>query len=60
MKTKRLPWCSITVHGFMDSPVAWQHDHGFCSNGDNLYTLLMFENEDYWQYSAIGAYDFCP
>ncbi|XP_053402543.1 ribonuclease P protein subunit p40-like isoform X2 [Mercenaria mercenaria] len=60
MKEKKLPWCSVTVNGFMDTPLSWQNDHGFHRNGDNLYTLLMFKNEDYWLFSAIGGCDICP
>ena len=60
MKEKNLPWCSVTVHGFMDTPIAWKYDHGFHRNGDNLYTLLMFKSEDYWLFSGIGGSDICP
>ncbi|XP_052805214.1 ribonuclease P protein subunit p40-like [Mya arenaria] len=55
-----LRWCSVTVHGYQDTPVTWQHDHGFHSNGDNLYTFVIFKNEEYWQYQAIGPIDTCP
>jgi ribonuclease P/MRP protein subunit RPP40 len=60
MKEKNLPWCSVTVHGFMDTPLSWKYDHGFHRNGDNLYTLLMFRNEDYWMFSGVGGSDICP
>lgn len=54
---KELPWCSITVHGFADSPVTRKlQEHGFSNNGDNLYTYVMFP-EGTWSYSALGARD---
>ncbi|KAL3860288.1 hypothetical protein ACJMK2_010429 [Sinanodonta woodiana] len=55
-----LPWVSLTVHGFMDCPVSWgQREHSFYNNGDNLYTFVIFPNNDYWLYSAIGSKDVC-
>ncbi|XP_052265177.1 ribonuclease P protein subunit p40-like isoform X2 [Dreissena polymorpha] len=59
MQTKDQRWCSVTVHGFMDAPVAWRRDHGFHSNGDNLYTFVLFQNGDYWQIRALGPQDNC-
>ena len=54
---KELPWCSITVHGFADSPVTRKlQEHGFYSNGDNLYTYVMFP-QGTWSYSALGGRD---
>ncbi|KAL4234405.1 Ribonuclease P protein subunit p40 [Mactra antiquata] len=60
MKDKKLPWSSVTVHGFVDSPLSWIYDHGFHNNGDNIYTFLMFPNDEYWLYRAIGGQDICP
>ncbi|XP_041376129.1 ribonuclease P protein subunit p40-like isoform X2 [Gigantopelta aegis] len=55
-----IPWASLTVHGFLDSPVSWSHrEHGFHSEGDNSYTFLVFPDQQYWLYSAFGSNDVC-
>lgn len=58
VKSGRLPWISLTVHGFDDSPVSWaSHEHGFRDNGDNLYTFVLLSDDAYWLYTATGAAD---
>ncbi|XP_063441897.1 ribonuclease P protein subunit p40-like [Mytilus trossulus] len=58
MEEWKLPWCSVTVQGFMDSPLSWkQREHGYLNNGDNLYTFIIFPDDSYWLYSAYGSYD---
>ncbi|XP_070701017.1 ribonuclease P protein subunit p40 isoform X2 [Pempheris klunzingeri] len=54
-------WASLTVHGFVDSPVSWGgSEHGFLRGGENFYTLLMFDDHTYQLHLATGAYDGCP
>lgn len=60
MQEKKLPFCCLTVHGFVDSPMSWLQDNAFYKNGDNIYSILVFPNDDYWLYSAIGRNDICP
>ncbi|XP_033626617.1 ribonuclease P protein subunit p40-like [Asterias rubens] len=57
-----MPWASLTVHGFQDSPVSWStKEHGFHKFGDNLYTFFIFPNEQrYWLLMNIGGHDICP
>jgi len=58
MKAEQLPWISVTVHGFTDSPLSWaQHEHGFSDNGDNLYTVVLFPDDHCWLYVATGTRD---
>lgn len=58
---KFTPWLSLTVHGFMDSPVSWgATEHGFLKGGENFYNLVCFKNQDYWLHMATGAHDGCP
>ncbi|XP_072267862.1 ribonuclease P protein subunit p40 [Pyxicephalus adspersus] len=58
---KLSPWASLMVHGFADSPVSWrEREHGFFKGGENLYSLVVFNNEDYWIYLAVGTHDDCP
>ncbi|XP_030629812.1 ribonuclease P protein subunit p40 [Chanos chanos] len=55
------PWLSLTVHGFVDSPVSWgTMEHGFLSSGENFYNFVCFKNQDYWLHMATGALDGCP
>lgn len=36
-----LPWVSLHVQGFADSPVSWDlKEHMFFNDGDNSYTIL--------------------
>ncbi|CAB1317926.1 unnamed protein product [Coregonus sp. 'balchen'] len=54
-------WLSLTVHGFMDSPVAWgDTEHGFLKGGENFYNLVFFQNQDYWLHMGTGSHDRCP
>ncbi|XP_026168917.1 ribonuclease P protein subunit p40 [Mastacembelus armatus] len=54
-------WLSLTVHGFVDSPVSWGgREHGVLRGGENFYTLLMFHDHTYHLHLATGAHDTCP
>ncbi|XP_040001919.1 ribonuclease P protein subunit p40 [Xiphias gladius] len=54
-------WVSLTVHGFVDSPVSWGgSEHGFLRGGENFYTLLMFHDHTYHLHLATGAHNTCP
>ncbi|KAM3929454.1 ribonuclease P protein subunit p40 [Leptodactylus fuscus] len=54
-------WVSLMVHGFADSPISWKEsEHGFFKGGENLYSFVIFNNEDYWLQMAVGTYDGCP
>uniref|UniRef100_A0A3Q0R3D1 Ribonuclease P/MRP 40 subunit n=1 Tax=Amphilophus citrinellus TaxID=61819 RepID=A0A3Q0R3D1_AMPCI len=54
-------WVSMTVHGFVDSPVSWgDREHGFLRGGENFYTLMMFHDHTYQLHLATGAHDACP
>ncbi|XP_066580407.1 ribonuclease P protein subunit p40 [Amia ocellicauda] len=54
-------WSSLTVHGFADSPVSWgTAEHGFHKGGENLYSFVIFKNQDYWLHMVAGAHDGCP
>ncbi|KAK7497717.1 hypothetical protein BaRGS_00011112 [Batillaria attramentaria] len=53
-------WASVTLHGFLDSPVsAKSREHGFFLEGDNVHSFVVFSNKDYWLYSAYGHHDVC-
>ncbi|XP_075933571.1 ribonuclease P protein subunit p40 isoform X2 [Anarhichas minor] len=54
-------WASLTVHGFVDSPVSWGGDeHGVLRGGENFYSLLMFHDHTYHLHLGTGAHDTCP
>ncbi|XP_034534453.1 ribonuclease P protein subunit p40 [Notolabrus celidotus] len=54
-------WASLTVHGFVDSPVSWgDNEHGVLRGGDNFYSLLMVHDQTYYLHQATGAHDTCP
>lgn len=54
-------WASLTVHGFMDSPVSWgENEHGFLTGGENFYSLLLLHGHAYQLHLATGAQDACP
>ncbi|XP_070576027.1 ribonuclease P protein subunit p40-like [Ptychodera flava] len=58
---KAAPWASLTVHGFMDSPVSWKkREHGFYVSGENLYTFVVFPDDRYWLYMTVSSHDTCP
>ncbi|XP_014778332.1 ribonuclease P protein subunit p40 [Octopus bimaculoides] len=53
-----LKWSAMTIHGFTDAPVTWEmREHGFQYNGDNLYTYVVFPDDIYWLYTAVGSLD---
>lgn len=61
IEAKLAPWLALTVHGFQDSPVSWgTAEHGFLSGGENFYTVVLFQNLDYWLCMATGPHDACP
>lgn len=42
-----LPWCSLDVQGFADSPVSWGlKEHNFYTDGDNSYTFVLRPRDD--------------
>ncbi|CAI9593793.1 unnamed protein product [Staurois parvus] len=54
-------WASLMVNGFADSPVSWKEsEHGFFKGGENLYSFVVFNNEDYWLHMAVGTHNGCP
>ncbi|KAM6918640.1 ribonuclease P protein subunit p40 [Xenentodon cancila] len=54
-------WLSVTVHGFVDSPLSWgDREHGFLLGGENFYNLVMFHDQSYHLHLAVGAHDACP
>ncbi|KAL6103656.1 rpp40 [Pungitius sinensis] len=54
-------WASVTVHGFVDSPVSWSgEEHGVLRGGENFYSLLMFQDQTYHLHLGTGAHDTCP
>ncbi|XP_030258998.1 ribonuclease P protein subunit p40 isoform X4 [Sparus aurata] len=54
-------WVSLTVHGFVDSPVSWRgNEHGVLRGGENFYSLLIFHDQTYQLHLATGAHDTCP
>ncbi len=54
-------WATITVHGFVDSPISWQkREHGYRTcGGENLYTFVVFPEDggQYWYIMATGGND---
>ena len=60
MEVQSIPWIALTAHGFVDSPISWKStEHGYHFTGDNTYTYVIFPNDDYWLYVAVGAFDQC-
>ncbi|XP_056148774.1 ribonuclease P protein subunit p40 [Lampris incognitus] len=58
---KLTSWLAMTVHGMADSPVSWgTTEHGFLKGGENFYSLVVFQNHDYWLYMGTGSHDSCP
>ncbi|KAK2586097.1 hypothetical protein KPH14_008378 [Odynerus spinipes] len=42
-----LPWCSLHVQGFLDTPVSWDlKEHTFFIDGDNSYSILFCPNDE--------------
>ncbi|KAG7273900.1 hypothetical protein CRUP_025961 [Coryphaenoides rupestris] len=62
--------CSVTglllpedIYHLLDilRPVSWgTAEHGFLSGGENFYTVVLFQNLDYWLCMATGPHDACP
>ena len=43
----KMPWGSLDVQGFADSPVSWGlKEHNFYVDGDNSYTIVFQSNGD--------------
>jgi ribonucleases P/MRP protein subunit RPP40 len=58
ISTRNLPWISLTAHGFADSPISWSgYEHGYRTNGDNFLTFVIFPNNSFWLYAALGTND---
>ncbi|KAM9321721.1 ribonuclease P protein subunit p40 [Pholidichthys leucotaenia] len=54
-------WVSLTVHGFVDSPVSWgDNEHGVLRGGENFYTVFLFHNQQYHIHLGTGPQDACP
>ncbi|EDO46455.1 predicted protein [Nematostella vectensis] len=57
---RKPPWITLTVWGFADSPVSWSdNEHGFQIAGDNVYTFVLFPDDSYWCFIAMGSHDVC-
>lgn len=51
-----LPWVSLYVQGFADSPVSWGlKEHQFYTNGDNNYVLFLHPSGSYLACSYISS-----
>lgn len=58
VKQGSIPWAAITVWGFADSPVTWGDNlHGFVQSGENDYTFVIFPDDTYWHFAALGSHD---
>ncbi|CAI5746514.1 unnamed protein product [Peronospora destructor] len=57
VRNGELPWGAVTVWGFPDVFVSWRQEHGYLSNGNNNYTLLMLPNDEYFMLQALGPHD---
>ncbi|KAL9975721.1 hypothetical protein ACROYT_G012913 [Oculina patagonica] len=58
VKSNNLPWLAVTVWGFADCPLTWkQNEHGHSVTGENFYTFVIFPNDKYWLYTAMGGHD---
>ncbi|XP_020623915.1 ribonuclease P protein subunit p40-like [Orbicella faveolata] len=58
VKSNGIPWIAVTVWGFTDCPVTWkQNEHGHFFSGENFYTFVIFPNDRYWLYTAMGSHD---
>jgi ribonuclease P/MRP protein subunit RPP40 len=60
-KNPKVPWLSLMIWGFSDSPVSWRdHRHGYFLSGDNNSTVVMFQKEQLWLYRTLGDHDEQP
>ncbi|XP_065827491.1 ribonuclease P protein subunit p40-like [Oscarella lobularis] len=58
VKRESLPWATVTVWGFADSPVGWNlREHGYHLHGDNNYTFVVFPDDTYWLLTTLGTHD---
>eukprot|EP01133_Synstelium_polycarpum_P015006 gene15006-17744_t len=58
LKRGLIEWGVIQVHGFVDSPVSWgTNEHGFATNGDNNYSIVILPDDEYWTHAIVGSYD---
>lgn len=60
VSSRQLPWASVTVWGFADSPVSWgEHEHSVSMlSGENDYTFLILpDGTHYCQLVALGPQD---
>ncbi|XP_068697129.1 ribonuclease P protein subunit p40-like isoform X1 [Montipora foliosa] len=56
-----IPWVAMTVWGFTDCPVTWKNnEHGHFLSGENFYTFVIFPDDNYWLYTALGSHDINP
>ncbi|EDV25536.1 uncharacterized protein TRIADDRAFT_55727 [Trichoplax adhaerens] len=54
-----IPWITVNVWGFHDSPVSWKgFEHNYFVCGDNNYTIVIFPGTStIWYIFATSAYD---
>ncbi|KAJ3042839.1 Ribonuclease P protein subunit p40 [Rhizophlyctis rosea] len=58
IKQDSLPWAALLVSGFRDSPISWrQSEHGYASNGENDYVLLVLPDGRCVVFQALGSED---
>ncbi|XP_046843351.1 ribonuclease P protein subunit p40-like [Xenia sp. Carnegie-2017] len=57
-KNPDIPWLNVTIWGFSDSPVTWRDlRHGFYLNGDNHYSIILFQDHCMWMYRTLSDHD---
>jgi len=53
-----IPWISVTVWGFEDSPISWgDNQHHFLLSGENDYTIVLLPHNAYLLFIALGTHD---
>jgi len=60
MEKEDLPWCSLSVWGFRDSPISFfDKEHGFFKSGENDFTLLFLKDnaKTVWLFKSLGDND---
>ncbi|XP_012262665.2 ribonuclease P protein subunit p40-like [Athalia rosae] len=51
-----IPWASIDVQGFMDTPISWKlQEHNYLSDGDNSFTIFMKPNGSYVLRTSLSS-----